>query len=57
MGSRKSELPPNYSFLDLETRLEVVEICSRVALRCSHGHSPNSPLLKSRKKIYLKGGD
>ena len=51
MGSRKSDLPPNFDFLDAESQDIIMEQCCRLAGKASHGHAADSPLLKSREKI------
>lgn len=51
MGSRKSDLPPNFDSLDEDSQKIIMEQCCWIAGKNSHGHSKDSPLLKSRRKI------
>ena len=51
MGSRKSDIPPNFDMLTVEEQDIVLERSCYYALKNSHGHSPSSNLLKSRRKI------
>ena len=51
MGSRKTELPPNYDQLDPDMQVKAMEEACRWALKVSHGKFLGDPLLKSRGKI------
>lgn len=51
MVRRKIELPVNYLDQDSETMDAMEEDCYMWGLKVSHGHGPDSPLLKSNRKV------
>ena len=51
MGSRKSELPPNYDRLPKDLQIVAMEEACRWALKVNHGHFLGEGLLKSEAKV------
>ena len=54
MGSRKTDLPPNYDSLPEDMKIKAMEEACFWALKISHGRFPGDPVLKSWTGIDSK---